>query len=857
MYDILLVSVSSLSDDASGRPGGREATRGRTATTRVPGGLVSSPAFFFRFARRLFSRRFGDLSPDGVASRENERLAEAPSARGAGTASPLTAQGRARGMASTSAASAAAATESRPPIDRLIAGGAAGALSRFTTAPIDRVKLLIQVNATSYRGGAPPPALNPSSAWSVASRIAKEEGAVALWRGTGAAVVRILPYSATTFAVFPAYVDALNAAFGVRGDDVSSGRTVAARFLAGALAGTTATVITYPLDLLHARVSAHTPVATGAAPGLHPSFASTHHHRRAAAAPSPATPPDGAAAPAKMWDHFRVALRSGGVRSLYAGIGPTLVGIVPYGGVSFATFESLKALYRKRNETTGFFSDEMPTTHKLLAGGASGFLAQTATYPLHVVRRRMQVYGGDAYPGGLFAGLRTIYETEGIRRGLFKGVGLTWIKGPVAAAVGFTANDALQSLAPEARRMLFVASRTTRDGNETTESAPRSPRSGTKKGDASPVTYIERRALVSTNAEGSKSSALESLLAGGVAGAVAKTAIAPADRVKIIFQVDSKRAFSVRDAFAVARDIVNREGVVGLWRGNGVMMARVVPYAGVSFASYPRYEAAFRGVFSELDDDALDGTSSEKQKQKGSRTSSSVATKFLAGSAAGATATAMTYPLDLMRARYAAAGAVPGLVFESADSRADSRSAVLANAKTSPPRRRLFRDLGAVFRREGLRGLYGGMTPTLLGIVPYAGISFATFETLKSRYAETRRDAFENNAGDGSIGGKKKSGDEPEMPVGLRLLFGGVAGLFAQSVTYPLDIVRRRIQVVGAAGGYVSPWRALVDIAETEGLRRGLYKGVTMNWLKGPVSVAVSFFVNDSVKAYLRERRER
>ena len=773
-----------------------------------------------------------DLSPLGVPSRENERLAEAPSARGAGTASPLTAQGRARGMASTSAASAAAATESRPPIDRLIAGGAAGALSRFTTAPIDRVKLLIQVNATSYRGGAPIPTLNPSSAWSVASRIAKEEGAVALWRGTGAAVVRILPYSATTFAVFPAYVDALNAAFGVRGDDVSSGRTVAARFLAGALAGTTATVITYPLDLLHARVSAHTPVATGAAPGLHPSFAATHHHHPVAGL--------GAAAPAKMWDHFRAATRSGGVRSLYAGIGPTLVGIVPYGGVSFATFESLKALYRKRNETTGFFSDEMPTTHKLLAGGASGFLAQTATYPLHVVRRRMQVYGADKYPGGLLAGLRTIYEQEGIRKGLFKGVGLTWIKGPVAAAVGFTANDALQSVAPEARRVLFVGfTRTTRDGEETKG-----------KGDASPVTYIERRALsVSTNSSGSnKSSALESLLAGGVAGAVAKTAIAPADRVKIIFQVDSKRAFSVRDAFAVARDIVTREGTHGLWRGNGVMMARVVPYAGVSFASYPRYEAAFRGFFSKARD-----SFASFEKERENKPSSSVATKFLAGSAAGATATAMTYPLDLMRARYAAAGAVPGLVFESAGNGADVKTAARANAKTS--RRRLFRDLGAVFRREGLRGLYGGMTPTLLGIVPYAGISFATFETLKSRYAETR--AFDENAHRDGFTPKKSSSDDSEMPVGLRLLFGGVAGLFAQSVTYPLDIVRRRIQVVGAKGGYVSPWRVLVDIAKTEGLRKGLYKGVTMNWLKGPVSVAVSFFVNDSVKAYLRERRER
>ena len=210
----------------------------------------------------------------------------------------------------------------------------------------------------------------------------------------------------------------------------------------------------------------------------------------------------------------------------------------------------------------------------------------------------------------------------------------------------------------------------------------------------------------------------------------------------------------------------------------------------------------------------------------------------MAGSAAGATATAMTYPLDLMRARYAAAGAVPGV----------------QKKPTAATGWRLFRDVRAVFRAEGVRGLYGGMTPTLLGIVPYAGISFATFETLKSRYGEAR-------AGEAARGGQSARRDananEPEMPVALRLLFGGVAGLFAQSVTYPLDIVRRRIQVVGAAGGYVSPWRALVDIGRTEGLRNGLYKGVTMNWLKGPVSVAVSFFVNDSVKAYFREQRER
>lgn len=724
-------------------------------------------------------------------------------------------------MASTPAASASAATETRAPIDRLIAGGAAGALSRFTTAPIDRVKLLIQVNATSYGPpGVPPcPQLTPSSAWSVASRIAKQEGAVALWRGTGAAVVRILPYSATTFAVFPAYVDALNAALGTRGDDAASGRTVAARFLAGALAGTTATVITYPLDLLHARVSAHTPASAGSGVGV------------------------------AMRDHLRVLLRSGGVRGLYSGIGPTLVGIVPYGGVSFATFESLKALYRRRelgDDSATSAADSMPTTHKLLAGGASGFLAQTVTYPLHVVRRRMQVYGGEKYSEGVFQSLKTIYETEGIRRGLFRGVGLTWIKAPVAAAVGFTANDALQSAAPETRRK---ASALFGDQNVFRKSFSKEGRV-VRVGDAkaanvndspSPVTYIERRSVpIGADATfAAKSSALESLAAGGVAGAVAKTTIAPADRVKIIFQVDPNRPFSVRDAFGVAKDIVRREGFWrGLWRGNGVMMARVVPYAGVSFMTYPRFEAAARRAKFSLKKQARDARNAGVSKKKetdetANENASDVTTRFVAGSAAGATATAMTYPLDLMRARYAAAGAVPGVQKKQKPTAATQKSW------------RLFRDVRAVFRAEGVRGLYGGMTPTLLGIVPYAGISFATFETLKSRYGEAR------------AGGRDANANEPEMPVALRLLFGGVAGLFAQSVTYPLDIVRRRIQVVGAAGGYVSPWRALVDIGRTEGLRNGLYKGVTMNWLKGPVSVAVSFFVNDSVKAYFRERRER
>ena len=372
----------------------------------------------------------------------------------------------------------------------------------------------------------------------------------------------------------------------------------------GALAGATAAFLTYPLDLIR-RVTAHQTFAGPRAPaapagGRHPNS-------------SAATPLTGGFAASVR--NLASAVKLGGIRSAYAGLSPTLVGIVPYGGISFATFESVKALYhtrerKKRGPHHDWDEDDMPVTHKLIAGGFSGFVAQTATYPLHVVRRRMQVFqrtdpganlhapaantpgprGGffppsssppgpspSLYPS-IWEGLRRIYAAEGVANGLFKGVGLTWVKGPIAAAIGFTANDALKRFVPACR------DRAAR-GEGVVDSRLLFGTTGTAADHHPPATYIEAKAQQAT--------AIESLIAGGCAGAVAKTVIAPADRVKIIYQVDPDRRFTLRGALGTARSIVAAEGVAGLWRGNGVMMARVVPYAGVTFLAYPRYEAAF------------------------------------------------------------------------------------------------------------------------------------------------------------------------------------------------------------------------------------------------------------------------
>merc|ERR1712083_1102195 len=86
---------------------------------------------------------------------------------------------------------------------------------------------------------------------------------------------------------------------------------------------------------------------------------------------------------------------------------------------------------------------------------------------------------------------------------------------------------------------------------------------------------------------------------------------------------------------------------------------------------------------------------------------------------------------------------------------------------------------------------------------------------------------------------------EDEISAPTRLVCGMLAGLIAQSMTYPIDVVRRRMQVGTPYRGIL---HAFTDIAKNEGVRKGLYKGLSMNWLKGPVSVSISFTVNDYLK---------
>ena len=92
------------------------------------------------------------------------------------------------------------------PTEYFLAGGIAGVVSRTCIAPIERVKILYQIQRA---GAAKTPASEGGSASAIARRIWTKEGIGAFWRGNSAAVVRVMPYMSLTFLTFEEYRAAL------------------------------------------------------------------------------------------------------------------------------------------------------------------------------------------------------------------------------------------------------------------------------------------------------------------------------------------------------------------------------------------------------------------------------------------------------------------------------------------------------------------------------------------------------------------------------------------------------------------------------------------------------------------------
>lgn len=169
----------------------------------------------------------------------------------------------------------------------------------------------------------------------------------------------------------------------------------------------------------------------------------------------------------------------------------------------------------------------------------------------------------------------------------------------------------------------------------------------------------------------------------------------------------------------------------------------------------------------------------------------------------------------------------------------------------------LFAVFLSILRHEGVGALYRGALFSLIGVLPYSGTVFFTYESLK--YIRTGKLCQVSQLDIVFFFEKKtlfldRYADRP-INKAERMLYGAIAGLVGQTASYPFDVIRRRLQTAAVIrpdemnlGGMATAMK----IIRQEGIVHGLYKGVTMNWLKGPISVGISFMTFDTLLKFIR-----
>ncbi|RAL06213.1 solute carrier family 25 member 42 [Aspergillus ibericus CBS 121593] len=268
-----------------------------------------------------------------------------------------------------------------PIVAAFIAGGVAGAVSRTIVSPLERLKILLQIQSVGREE-------YKLSIWKALGKIGREEGWKGFMRGNGTNCIRIIPYSAVQFGSYNFYKKFAESSPNAELPAVH-------RLICGGAAGITSVTITYPLDIVRTRLS----IQSASFAGL--------SHREA-----------GERLPGMFTTMVLIYRNEGGIVGLYRGIIPTVAGVAPYVGLNFMTYESVRKSLTPEGDTTP------GPLRKLLAGAISGAVAQTCTYPFDVLRRRFQIntMSGMGYQyTSIMDAVRAIVAEEGLR-GLFKGI---------------------------------------------------------------------------------------------------------------------------------------------------------------------------------------------------------------------------------------------------------------------------------------------------------------------------------------------------------------------------------------------------------------------------------------------------
>ncbi|MCJ1308834.1 mitochondrial thiamine pyrophosphate transporter [Agyrium rufum] len=288
----------------------------------------------------------------------------------------------------------------------IIAGAVAGLFSRFCIAPLDVLKIRLQLQV--YDHGLH---IRPETTISTFRSILRDEGVRAFWKGNVPAELLYVTYSSAQFTTYH-YISSLA--------PLQLLPSAASSFVAGASAGTVATTLTYPLDLLRTRLAAQRSIQVS-----HARPVKNAHARGPSRYPT-------------FLSSIRSIYHTEGIPGYFLGLGAGIAQIVPYMGLFFAGYETLRSLLAPYHLPFG--------GGDAIAGVIAATTAKTGVFPLDVVRKRLQVQGPSREglvdgnlkvpvygKKGVIAVGREIMRMEGWRA-LYRGLPVGLIKAAPASA---------------------------------------------------------------------------------------------------------------------------------------------------------------------------------------------------------------------------------------------------------------------------------------------------------------------------------------------------------------------------------------------------------------------------------------
>ena len=270
------------------------------------------------------------------------------------------------------------------------------------------------------------------------------------------------------------------------------------------------------------------------------------------------------------------------------------------------------------------------------------------------------------------------------------------------------------------------------------------------------------------------------ILASSISALLTKTSTAPITRIKILQQIQSYHNQNYYNSFSASvKEIYKIEGPKGFFKGNSVNIVKSVPTYAIKLPINDYCVATLKKNKKDLYFSELLGV----------------------GIFTGFVQTIVTYPLDLLR------------TVSVQDNNMNSNT-------------RLIGKINDIFKSNGIRGFYSGLSASIISSPIYVGLQLSTYQYIKNNIIIS------------------------ESMVLNSLFAGSLAGLFSQTLMYPTDTIKKHMQVNNSKKIYNGLVDCTIKIYKKNGIS-GFYKGFRLNFIKAIPEVAIKFSTYDSIKYYL------